>query len=74
MRSGARTEILYFGVAFPLMQSALPQLATLLMRTPLEPEADPVVGPTAGPAFYIVPRAVIPDRRGAQSLADPGPW
>jgi hypothetical protein len=45
------TETQFFGVALPLMQSALPQLARLLMRTPLHPEADPLVGPTAGPAF-----------------------
>jgi hypothetical protein len=45
------TDRQFFGIAFPLMQSALPQLARVLMRTPLHPEADPLVGPTAGPAF-----------------------
>jgi Ferritin-like len=49
--TSSETESQFFGVAFPLMRSVLPLLATLLMRTPLQPEADPSVGPTAGPAF-----------------------
>lgn len=41
----------FFQTAFPVMQAALPALATLLMRTPLNPAADPALGPNAGPAF-----------------------
>jgi hypothetical protein len=41
----------FIGIAFPVMQVALPALATLLMRTPILASADPALGPTAGPAF-----------------------
>jgi hypothetical protein len=41
----------FFGTAFPVMQSVLPQLATLLMTTPVETGGDPELGPTAGPGF-----------------------
>jgi hypothetical protein len=41
----------FFGTAFPVMQSVLPQLATLLMTTPVEAGGDPELGPTAGPGF-----------------------
>jgi hypothetical protein len=41
----------FFGVAFPVMEFVLPQLATLLMQTPVETRGDPELGPTAGPAF-----------------------
>ncbi|WP_219463346.1 ferritin-like domain-containing protein [Nonomuraea rhizosphaerae] len=48
----------FFQTAFPVMQAALPALATLLMRTPLNPAADPALGPTAGPAFVYRPLPV----------------
>ena len=48
----------FFVVAFPVMQFVLPALATLLMRTPLEPGADPDLGPTAGPAFVYRARDI----------------
>ncbi|GAA3818502.1 ferritin-like protein [Sphaerisporangium flaviroseum] len=48
----------FFQTAFPVMQAALPALATLLMRTPLNPAADPGLGPNAGPAFAYRPRPI----------------
>ncbi|MET8159680.1 ferritin-like protein [Sphaerisporangium sp. NPDC005289] len=48
----------FFQTAFPVMQAALPALATLLMGTPLNPAADPGLGPNAGPAFVYRPRPV----------------
>lgn len=48
----------FYGVAFPVMQDALPSLATLLMRTPLKPPADPSLGPAAGPSFVYRPQPV----------------
>lgn len=52
------TEASFFGAAFPVMQSVLPPLATLLMQTPIERRADPDLGPTAGPGFAYRKRAV----------------
>ena len=52
------TEESFFGVAFPIMQSVLPALASLLMQTPLERGADPSLGPTAGPGFAYRKRPV----------------
>jgi len=51
----------FFEVAFPVMQVALPTLATLLMQTPILASADPALGPTAGPAFVYrsVPLAAM---------------
>jgi rubrerythrin len=49
--TSSETESQFFGLAFPLMRSVLPLIGALLMRTPLRSEADPSVGPTAGPAF-----------------------
>ena len=46
----------FFRVAFPVMQVALPSLATLLMQTPILPPADPALGPTAGPEFAYRPQ------------------
>jgi hypothetical protein len=46
----------FFERAFPMMIDALPNLATLLMQTPLEPPADPTLGPNAGPSFLYRPR------------------
>lgn len=46
----------FFQTAFPVMQTALPALATLLMQTPLNPAADPMLGPNAGPTFAYRPR------------------
>ena len=46
----------FFRVAFPVMQVALPSLATLLMQTSLLPPADPTLGPTAGPEFAYRPQ------------------
>ena len=48
----------FYGIAFPVMQVALPGLATLLMRTPLKAPADPSLGPTAGPSFVYRPAPV----------------
>jgi len=45
------TPVDFFGIAFPVMRFVLPQIATLLMQTPVELNADPALGPTAGPAF-----------------------
>jgi hypothetical protein len=44
-------ERAFFENALPLMQFALPQLATVLMQTPLQEGADPALGPNAGPRF-----------------------
>lgn len=52
------TEASFFAAAFPVMQSVLPPLATLLMQTPIERGADPDLGPTAGPGFAYRKRAV----------------
>ena len=41
----------FYGIAFPVMRFVLPQIATLLMQTPVELDADPTLGPNAGPAF-----------------------
>lgn len=41
----------FFRVAFPLMRDVLPTLAGLLVQTPIEPAADPTLGPNAGPGF-----------------------
>jgi hypothetical protein len=49
--TSADTDAAFFGQAFPVMQSVLPKLATVLMQTPLEHGADPGLGPNAGPAF-----------------------
>jgi hypothetical protein len=49
----------FFGVAFPVMQFVLPRLATLLMQTPLQPGADPALGPNAGPAFVYRSREAL---------------
>lgn len=46
----------FFGVAFSVMQSVLPALASLLMQTTLDAAADPGLGPTAGPGFLYRPR------------------
>jgi hypothetical protein len=63
----------FFGLAFPLMQEVMPALARLLMQTPLQPEADPALGPTAGPAFLWSPRP-LPDLVAlAESLRDSPP-
>lgn len=48
----------FFRVAFPVMQVALPSLATLLMQTSLLPPADPTLGPTAGPEFAYRPHSL----------------
>lgn len=48
-------EPAFFGTAFPLMREVLPNIAKLLMQTALEPEADPALGPTAGPPFTYRP-------------------
>jgi hypothetical protein len=45
----------FFAVAFPVMRLVLPSLAVLLMRTTLESQADPELGPTAGPSFAYHP-------------------
>jgi hypothetical protein len=50
----------FFQVAFPVMQVALPTIATLLMQTPLLADADPALGPTAGPSFAYRP-SPLPD-------------
>ena len=55
---GPATDTSFFGVAFPLMQTVLPALATLLMQTPLERAADASLGPTAGPGFAYRKRPV----------------
>jgi hypothetical protein len=52
------TEASFFGAAFPVMQSVLPPLATLLMQTPIERKADPDYGPNAGPGFAYRKRTV----------------
>jgi hypothetical protein len=49
--TSAATGVDFFQIAFPVMRFALPPLATLLMQTPLESNADPSLGPTAGPGF-----------------------
>lgn len=49
----------FFGVAFALMQGVLPQVATLLMQTTLDPPADPALGPTAGPGFVYRPLPLV---------------
>jgi hypothetical protein len=65
----------FFGVAFPLMQFVLPRLATVLMRTPLRPGADPELGPNAGPGFLLVePHPAPPEIvASARSLTGQGP-
>lgn len=63
----------YFKVAFPLMQSALPELATLLMRTPLHRDADPLLGPTAGPAFLYRRASADALLKVAQTLSERPP-
>jgi hypothetical protein len=52
------TEASFFGAAFPVMQSVLPPLATLLMQTPIERKANPDFGPNAGPGFAYRERTV----------------
>lgn len=62
----------FFRVAFPLMRDVLPTLATLLMQTPIEPAADPTLGPNAGPAFQwrdAEPAALVDE--AAALRADP---
>jgi hypothetical protein len=54
--TSADTDAAFFGEAFPVMQSVLPRIATVLMQTPLEHGADPDLGPNAGPAFHHRPR------------------
>lgn len=58
----------FFGVAFPLMRSALPPLATLLLQTPLQPGADPSLGPVAGPGFAYAPRPLAEMLRQTDDL------
>jgi hypothetical protein len=49
--SSAEQQVAFFGVAFPIMHSVMPALATLLMQTTLLKASDPALGPTAGPSF-----------------------
>jgi hypothetical protein len=63
----------FFGEAFPVMQSALPPLATVLMRSPLEHGADPDLGPNAGPAFVYRPRRREEIIASAESLVGKAP-
>lgn len=58
----------FLSLAFPLMRSVLPTLATLLMQTPLEPAADPALGPTAGPGFAYRPTPLSEVVRDAEEL------
>ena len=46
----------FFGVAFSVMQTVLPPLATLLVQTTLDAAAQPGLGPTGGPGFLYRPR------------------
>jgi hypothetical protein len=41
----------FFGLAVPVMRSVPGPVATLLMQTPIDLNADPTLGPTAGPGF-----------------------
>lgn len=63
----------FFTVGFPVMQSVLPPLAQLLMQTPVLPEANPDLGPTAGPSFEYsdTPLPEVLDR--CRRLADDHP-
>lgn len=56
----------FFTVVFPIMRFALRPLAILLMQTPLESNADPSLGPTAGPPFRY--RPVTPKKALAQAI------
>jgi len=63
----------FFTAAFPTMQSILPRLADLLMRTPVLPAASSDLGPTAGPSFEYsdTPLPAILDK--VRRLADARP-
>jgi hypothetical protein len=71
--TSAATDSAFFGVAFPIMQSVLPQFATVLMQTPLEAGADPGLGPTAGPAFLYRAQPAGEIVAGAQALIGRAP-
>jgi hypothetical protein len=64
----AEQQPCFFGVAFPLMHSTLPELATMLMQTTLRAAADPTLGPTAGPSFQYAPATVEQVRDLARKL------
>lgn len=49
--TSTETDAAFFGQALSVMQFVLPQLAAVLMRTPLQHGADPALGPNAGPSF-----------------------
>jgi Ferritin-like len=67
-----REQADFFGIAFPVMQFVLPRLSALLMQTALLPEADPTLGPNAGPSFMPrnVPAAEVA-RQAEELLAAP---
>jgi hypothetical protein len=67
------TDEAFFGEAFPVMQSVLPQIASVLMRTPLVHGADPDLGPNAGPAFLYQPRPRDEIVASAEALRGRGP-
>lgn len=48
----------FFGASFPAMQYVVAPLATLLLQTPIAPQADPALGPNAGPGFDYRPATI----------------
>jgi hypothetical protein len=71
--TSADTDAAFFGQAFPVMQSVLPKIATVLMETPLEHGADPDLGPNAGPAFLYRPRPPAEIVASAEALRGRAP-
>jgi hypothetical protein len=63
----------FYAVAFPVMRVVLPALATLLMRTTLNPQADADLGPTAGPGFVYLPTPLPDLIRQANQLQGQSP-
>lgn len=61
----------FFGVGFPVMQTVLPRVAGLLVQTPLDPKADPTLGPNAGPAFLARHEPIAATLAEAKALLSP---
>jgi hypothetical protein len=71
--TSADTDGAFFGQAFPIMQTALPALATVLVQTPVNLSADPGLGPNTGPAFVHRPRSPEQIADSARALVGHAP-